>query len=318
MLINLETLESGESIKPLNLSSSSISTFAKCAKLFWFEKLSGLEGRSFTSEAIERGSMFHAGIAAALKQSDPKRNLTVATEAVMALYESGTGAINEVDEALEMLRYYLDDLGINTRNFAHTLNGVPLVEWEFDVNFGDFNLRGSVDAVIKDTSGKIFLVDWKTRRTFYTDDVVEIDKQLYIYAKILQMSGVELDGAVQIQLNAPPEAPKFKVDCDINLASSLNERSAKTTRELFDKTVAHMNPVERMDAFMKLGSKIVEGTHFKQISPIHLSDVDTVFNTVLQWGHRIAQTKEFLPIMDAFGCKSCVWRMECRASLKGQ
>lgn len=303
-------------MEPINLSSSSIATFAKCAKLFWFDKLSPYAKREFSSDAIDRGSLFHAGIAAALQQTNPNLNLKVATAAVDALYSSGTGSVDERDEAVEMLRFYLDDLGINTRNFAYKLNGVPMVEWEFDVDFHEFRLRGSIDAVIRDTNGKVFLVDWKTRQTFYTDDVVDIDKQLYTYAAILKLEGVELDGAMQIQLSKPPQPPKFKENCDINLASSLNERSPKTTKEIFERAISHMSSDEQFKAAIKLGTKIVDMTEFKRISPINLNDVEAVFTNVLAWGHRIAVEKDFLPVMDAYTCKSCQWRSECRTGLK--
>jgi ATP-dependent helicase/DNAse subunit B len=303
-------------LEPIKLSASSISKFQVCAKKFWFDKVSNLEDREFTSGAIERGTLFHAGIAAALRQRDPRKNLDVAISAVNELYLAGTGSIVEQDEAIEMLRYYLNDLGINTRNFAVVRDGVPLVEYEFERNFGDFNLRGSIDAVIQGEDGSVFLVDWKTRRTFYTDDVVEMDKQLYIYAKILELEGIKLTGAMQIQLNAPPQAPKFKVNSDPNLASSLNEKSARTTKALFDETISHMTPSEQSKALMKLGSKVVGDYEFKKVSSINLNDVDAFFDTVLAWGHKIAQTTNYLPIMDAYICKGCVWRPECRGDLR--
>ncbi len=299
----------------LKLSSSSISTFNKCARLFWFDKFSNMGERSFTSDAIERGSLFHAGIAAALRQRNPKQNLVVATAAVDELYSSGTGSVDERDEAVEMLRYYLDDLGINTRNFAYKLNGVPMVEWEFEVSFDTFILRGSVDAVIKDTNGKIYLVDWKTRRTFYTDDVVEMDKQLYIYAAIVQAEGVKLDGAMQIQLNAPPQPLKFKVDSDINLASSINERTPKLTQALFEHSVAHMSPTEKMSAMLKVGAKIVPDSDFKRISAINLNRVEPIFNSILHTAERIAAERDFLPVYDSWTCKNCQWRLECYTKL---
>ena len=304
-------------MEPINLSSSSISTFAKCQRLFWFDKLSDFAKREFSSDAMDRGTLFHAGIAVALKQTDPKRNYQVALEAVMKLYQEGTGSVDEVDDALEMLRYYLDDLGINTRNFAYKLNGVPMIEWEFDVDFHEFRLRGTIDAVIKDVNGKVYLVDWKTRQSFYADDVVELDKQIYIYAAILKLEGVDLDGAMQIQLSKPPQPPKFKAESDTNLASSLNERSAKTTQEMFDKTVAHMTPDERFKAAVKLSNKIVPMTEFKRISPINLNDVEPVFTNVLGWGHRIANEQDYLPVLDSWVCKTCQWRTECRMELKG-
>lgn len=298
------------------LSSSSIGTYNICPRRFWFDKFSNMGERSFTSDAIERGTLFHAGIAAALKQTDPKRNYTVALDAVMKLYQEGTGSVDEVDNALEMLRYYLDDLGINTRNFAYKLNGVPMIEWEFDVDFHEFRLRGTIDAVIKDVNGKVFLVDWKTRRTFYQDSVIELDRQLYIYAKILQMEGVDLDGAMQIQLNKPPQPLKFKADSDINLASSLNERSAKTTQEMFDTSVAHMPSDERFKAAMKLSNKIAPMSEFKRVSAIDLSRVDNVFQTVMLWGYKIAQEKDFLPVLNAYTCSGCVWANECLGAIK--
>jgi hypothetical protein len=52
------------------------------------------------------------------------------------------------------------------------------------------------------------------------------------------------------------------------------------------------------------------------VSSINLNDVDAFFDTVLAWGHKIAQTTNYLPIMDAYICKGCVWRPECRGDLR--
>lgn len=304
--------------EPIKLSASSIGTYSTCPRRYWYHKLSGLESRDTTSSALDRGSLFHVGMAAALRQTNPKLNLKVAIEAIGALYVAGTGSVTERDEAVEMVKYFAEDIGINVRNFAYKINGVPAVELEFDENFGDFNLRGSIDAVIRDTDGRTFLLDWKTRKRHYEDIVVQNDKQLAIYAAILKREGIELDGALQIQLSAPPQPLKFKVDSDISLASSLNERSAKTTQAMFDESIAHMSASERLLAQMKLGNKVAPDTDFKKLSFIDLNDVDTMFETVLKWGHRIAQEKEFLPVMDSWVCGSCSFLTECRASLKGK
>lgn len=298
----------------LKFSVSSLNDFQSCALKYWFNNVSGLPRRYFKSDATDRGSLFHAGIAAALKQRDPNENIRVAKEAVLKEAKVLKATDKEVETANSYLEYYLPKLGINETKFAYVHNGKPLVEFDFEAEFDFGVLRGYVDAVLVTSDGSIILVDWKTRKTIYDEETIDLDKQLYIYAKMLELLGVvKIEYALQYQISGVPQYPRFVKGGDTNTSDAINKNIAKTNRTMFNEFIAHMSETERRKALIAFKDKIMPDESFEIATFIRMEMLDYVWDTTVRQMEQMATMADtdFLPVLNSYICKGCVWKDAC-------
>jgi hypothetical protein len=296
------------------VSISSVSVFQNCPAKYWFKYYSGIRLEEVEYEYQQRGTLVHEGIAAALRYGDEKSNYEIATVAVLE-YANARG-INQtvIDDALEMLEYYMPAIGINRTVFVYEHNGVSLVEYQFEETIEDTTIRGTIDAVVKHVDGRILVLDFKCKKELYDTSAVMMDAQLYVYVFILRnIMKIPVDGAMQVQMwTQVPGKVKYNKDGNVSKVIS------KTTQAIVDSMLEQLPQEERIAAMMTYAGKIAPETDFLRYSKIDMSLVDNMFGIFMLRARDIDKTEIFLPVQSAFLCKDCGYLNACYAKIKGK
>lgn len=295
-------------------SVSGLSTYNSCAAKWYLQYKSGLKVEAFDGDAMQRGSLFHAGIAEALITGDNAQALP----AVRRYAEQNNVSTTLVDDVARMLDYYLPAIGINTTLTAYQHEGKPLIEHGFDVTFGtepQVKLRGFIDAVVRHQDGRVGLLDWKVRKTFYPVEAVQMDKQLYVYAAILKLHyGIALDFAAQVQISPTiPDTPRLLSKRTGVKAEDWGRDCGRTTAQAVQGIVAGLDAGEAQAFMLRFNDKIVPETEFLSYAKIPLAQADNVLKLTLATAHRADTDTQYLPVLDAYQCKACEWRGHCKA-----
>lgn len=296
------------------ISVSSVSVFDVCPTRYWFKYYSGIRLEEVEYDYQHRGTLVHEGIAAALRYGDEKSNYEIATVAVLE-YANKRG-LNQtvIDDALEMLEYYMPAIGINRTVFAYEHNGIPLIEYQFEESFEDVTLRGTIDAVVKHVDGRILVLDFKCKKELYDTTAVIMDAQLYVYTFVLRnVMKIPVDGAMQVQMwTQVPGKVKYNKD------GAVSKVISKTTQTIVDSLVEQLPQEERVAAMITYAGKIAPDTDFLRYSKIDMSLVDNMFGIFMLRARDIDKTEIFLPVQSSFVCKDCGYLNACYAKIKRQ
>jgi hypothetical protein len=187
------------------------------------------------------------------------------------------------------------------------------LEWEiFHTLPGGQGFKGIVDAVIKDGSGNLFLVDWKVKSKFPWDEMASMDGQLHLYAAVLNANGANIKQVCMYQMLSNPPAV-----CATGTGKNLGQiltgaQTYATTWEYWCETapmgtnLAHYEPIMRpklktMDYFIRpVYSPITKASSAFAISNFQ-KGVD-----MIEAGHLPAR-------VSTYTCQSCFFASLCDA-----
>lgn len=268
---------------------------------------------------LQLGSMIHAGIAAEILHQSPE-------EAIQALVrENQEKALSEEwaemiyltgEQALDITNRAIDWLEIREGRWETIeLEGQPLVELALEMPLWDLraSYKGVIDWVARDTeTGKIHLIDFKTRGRFNRPDAEETNLQLMSYMFMLTHYGVNVDTASIIQiLTKLPSQPKLNKD------GSMSRQKITTDWSTYRAALvdAGLDPADYEDMREKLDGE------FFDLIPLYFSheEVFAAWHEIIRPAIRsiLVESNMWLRSMSTWNCKYCAYREPCLASLRG-
>jgi hypothetical protein len=169
--------------KRLALSVSSIGTYEKCPKKYWYTYIEKPDIQKKKWDHLEFGSYVHLVLEKfhkyLMEQFLPQSEYPALMRKCMEL------ALKEFDESIlekdvdlvrRTLQSYLDQIKKNN------LPNVLFVEKPFLMEIGDYNIRGFIDRIDKIGDGHYHVVDYKTSK----DPKYLTPFQLYVYSLIIR------------------------------------------------------------------------------------------------------------------------------------
>lgn len=308
-------------------SISSLQAYQKCPQRYKRRYIDGLSDRDGETRDMQRGSLLHAGLEAALLAAhhgnDP---LHAALYEVESYCQRHTLTHEQSEPVEDMLRYYLPLLGIGTQMMPYVHNGKPVVEFSFEVKANGVPFKGKVDAVVVMPDGTVALLDWKSRQNpggFYSDYILNLDSQLLTYAGALKHGlGIPVTAVAQVQMSAElpatpalkePEKPKKGVEPAPHgsKASHYSKTMGKTTPEMFSAAIEHLEDAERLAMAEQFFGKMVNDDHFLHFSWLDARNIEAVMRLTLQQAKRIESDTAFLPVLNAYVCRGCPFARNC-------
>lgn len=279
------------------LSNSRSYVFGKCRKAYDFKYRQHVKpatkGWYFDSwHRMLRGVVIHAGVEAGFLGTDINAAIRTA-----CAKERAKGLTQEQKDALLVLE---NECPVVVRNLLDWLpasdweplkhNGRPMVEARLEwVLPGWKGFLGFADLVARHKpTGRVMVLDWKTRETFEADDVDQYNMQFLLYSYVLNKMGVQVDGSLLVEAKPTPpkRAPRIVRD-DIGGIDGVRISADGRFRSI---------PTFRSPAFLAAGWADF-CTQAKVIASIK--------------DHEIYRS------MSAFNCKSCEFNKLCMAELGG-
>jgi len=168
--------------------------------------------------------------------------------------------------------------------------GRPMVEARLEWSLpGWKGFLGFADLVARHKpTGRVCVLDWKTRETFEANDVDIFNQQFLLYSYVLNKMGVQVDGSLLVE--AKPEPPKKKpkkIRVDVTGINEVRISADGRFRSI---------PTFRSPAYLAAGWAEFE----KQALVIASLRGEEVYRN-----------------MSAFNCKSCEFKHLCQAELQG-
>lgn len=313
---------------PKRHSTSSISTFLDCQHAYFLERIVGLTSLR-DDERMSLGTLVHAGTEAALRHrtTDEETRHTAITTAIkdaikptMVLEgdeESLAGAItlNFLKE-FKLEEWEVVAVGIREEGLTRF---VPAIELECNIRSGDRHIVGKIDLIARHIpTGTIWLIDYKVRKTFYTEEQEECSAQFGLYAWLCrEQFGLKLDGRMTIQIKPwVPEIPKMNKDGTLSKAAS-----ARTTWELYKYTVEQLGL--KLSDYAMMEDKLAN-VQFVKITRTYANQVEVTgqafnfFNAIeqIEHIHKLGWDKATRNLRPHW-CGRCKFRILCLEGLRG-
>lgn len=178
-------------------SWTSTSDFMNCPRKYHYKHVLGWNRHVKPSVALLRGQAVHQGLAAALRSSPTECNSVALEAAHKFLVEDKIKAVTQPSEfdvegiyleawqeASAILSTYVPLLGLGTDwEVARLPSGEPLVEFPLTFEVDGRKIAGTFDAILINLhTGRLTMVDWKTREAFPPAYAMICDGQLPFYA----------------------------------------------------------------------------------------------------------------------------------------
>jgi len=279
------------------LSNSRSYVYNKCKKMFKFKYLDRVKpaakGMYLDSwERLIRGVVIHAGIEAGFLGENIEAAIRTS-----CVQERAKGLTNDQLNALLVIQ---NESPIVCRDLLEWLpatdwepvmyRGKPMVEARLEWPLAGWKgFLGYADLVAKHKpTGRVMVLDWKTRTSFEEPDMDIFNSQFLLYSYVLAKMGVDIHGSLLVE--AKPTAPK---------------RAPRVIRE---------------DSGSIDGVRISVDGRFRSTatyrSPTYLAN---------GWKDFEVQAKQIAGFTDdqayrrlsAFNCKSCEFQKLCQAELNG-
>lgn len=307
-------------MKPFSVSS--ISLYNECPAKYALRYLHGYSVEDKYRDSRDRGSCVHEGLNAALKAAqrtaDTDELIHAAQEASRS-YAKENDVIEAVaNESDDVLAYYIPLLGIGSTMTPYLYKGDPLLEFEFKADLVKYGvaLQGRLDAVVN-WNDQIVLVDWKVRSDstkFYTEEQASMDKQLYVYAAILKyLYKIQVDRIIQVQISAKlPGRLRIKKNCTPDSVESFDSRLAYTTIDVLQSCMSGYSDSLKESLVLNFFDKVRPDSHFLRLTEIPINRMDQMMHNTALTAKLISEDSDFLPIMNAYICKSCPVIKECQ------
>lgn len=229
-----------------SISYSELSSYMDCPQKHHFAYIERLRKQTFyQSWRIDTGIIVHEGLEKALKAYHNTGYTLLLEDAYRVIDQTvdaydlanrppleektidgfdidNTDAVLEWEDTVSTAREIAKrtikhlDVPANWRTEEIKWNGetVPLIEFRFEYPLvEDRNIVGKIDWIARNVKdGQVYLIDWKTRKTF-TDDfsvgMEDMNLQLSIYQYVMQSMGVDIFGAITYQIKSVvPAVPK--------------------------------------------------------------------------------------------------------------
>jgi len=171
----------------MRLSWSQTQLFNYCNRAWMWSYYEGLESKE-PKPHLQRGRMFHTGIAFFLKHRDVRKAIQQTRDKYFF-----AGEYELLDEVDSLLNYYLHlidgwmaDKYVVATNNDILQNGDNKLAIEFRLE--DENWVGLIDTIVKDIeTDQLYIVDWKLRNHLTDPDLALVDGQILTYAAKLDM-----------------------------------------------------------------------------------------------------------------------------------
>lgn len=253
---------------PQLLSYSGISLYLNCRYKWKVLNVYGLK-TGFGPRALELGTAVHEGLAYYLAGKGtiaegvtewqdreyakiPKDEDTISLDGFVhsedAIWDYGRDALIVIGSVLAEI----DRLGLKTYVDASG----PWVERELTAYLENWDgFAGHIDWIAVDGQGRLWVVDFKTRKTFYDDASEDVNIQNALYQYLALAHGLNVSGTITLQVRSDvPKRPKVNKDGTVSRAKIV------TTWDVYRQTVvdAGQDPSEYED--MRLALSTVEWT----------------------------------------------------------
>lgn len=279
------------------LSNSRIYMFNKCRQAYQYKYKDlikpAAKGMYLDSwKRMLRGVMIHAGIEAGFlgHSVEDAIRTTAAKERAKGLTNEQKFELTKMEaESPLVCKALLDWLPASDWEPIMYRNK-PMVEARLEIGLpGWKGFLGFADLVARHKpSGRVCVLDWKTRETFEADDVDVFNTQFLLYSYVLAQMGVEVHGSLLVE--AKPVPPKRKpriVREDVGGIDSVRVSADGRFRSI---------PTFRSPAYLAAGW----ADFCKQALVIAAARDEDIYRN-----------------MGAFSCKSCEFRHICQAELQG-
>jgi hypothetical protein len=197
------------------LSNSRSYVFNNCKKMFDYKYVQRIrpaaKGMHFDSwERMLRGVVIHAGIEAGFLGED-----VAAAVRTACAKERAKGLSQEQQNALLVLQNESPIVCQNLLDWLPasdwepvTYRGRPMVEARLEWPLAGWKgFLGFADLVAKHKpTGRVMVLDWKTRESFEEQDLDIFNTQFLLYSYVLDKMGVEIHGSLLVE--AKPTPPK--------------------------------------------------------------------------------------------------------------
>lgn len=315
------------------ISYSQMSDFLTCRQRWFLTYVLGIRPR-FRAPAMEIGDAVHRGLASFLAGGSVEDGITdwyKKTSDKIPFDDPGVfdhmndlreTAVLVADRALAGLR----ELGFYT---VYDENDEPIVEREYviDVKGWKTGLVAKVDWVAYDPKLKNYwVVDFKTRNSFYTDSDELANLQSIIYQYALLKSGLATAGALTFQIKSTPQKPP-----KLNKDGSMSRAAVACDWQFYKDALieAGLDPNDYLDMIPKLsGQESVRLTETirtdKRVKQLWSRVVEPTISTIagaVDHYDKYRETSEktlMLYNLSARTCSGCKVKSICHGDLDGR
>jgi RecB family exonuclease len=290
----------------------------------------------------DRGKVFHALIEHALRVFaasgvpyvyEGDEGKATAGAVMMTLYRAeGTSLDDEASyEMLDAIRYHLERLDLASWEVVRLADGTPLIEADLRAELmPSVELQARIDVVLrKRSTGKVWLIDFKTSLYPLTDDItpfIEHDDQLAMGRHVLRANGIEADYTALLHLRSrAPEPPSLVYAGTARERTSVNAKSMSCDWETYRATLVERDEDPESESAAKVKREL-DGQHFSRwqvdiTSPEGQAATEANMRLAVArmlsiwWGEtkpvrRLSQGKH------RGSCDNCDYGKWCRASLR--
>jgi CRISPR/Cas system-associated exonuclease Cas4 (RecB family) len=335
-----------------NLSVSRIKTFLTCQQKYYLQYVEGLQRKSNSFGAMNKGKLIHELIEkglyyiwecqiSTLEYSDDELLVVLSDAADTWADENRASFIgqkeefvidamtvvkfpdeqmsvsfeDEVEECLRIAEHFFSQMNFWDNWEILTHEGEPLVEFNmlYPVPGTDFVFNGKIDAVMRDkNTGLIHMIDWKTRQRFSSYQDEMVGMQIPIYLYVLRQLGIEADVGTIYQIRSI--APRVP---NVTKSGTTSKQAITTTWEVYRAALIANgeNPEDYADEMVP---KLADTVFHEPITIRRNKDfVDKVWRQFIHAANEMERVKEGQEPTYAYGysCRSCQFRDVCHSEL---
>lgn len=223
---------------PMILSYSGISSYQTCRERWKLQNVYGLR-KTTATYAMDVGSAVHHALEHMLLGTceTPEQGVESWVKSIWAKVPADDGDepdgasltlledhLNEVQTtAVQVVPRVVNEIlnqGLST--VMHPVTGAPLVEQELTVDLPGWDgFASHIDWIAADPEGNIWVIDFKTRKTFQTDDDELVNLQNAVYVHMVRtVLGLDIAGTKTFQVRSDPmRSPKVNKNGTVSKAA---------------------------------------------------------------------------------------------------
>lgn len=321
-------------------SFSRASNYLRCPRAYYYRY-----GRKllpiYNSPYLTRGTLVHAGLeAATTAQFNGERGAAVESAAIARIFDENAeykkdpfiAGLIEADPEFED---GIDEVGTLAENVCIrvirtfdlggdrwetiTLNFKPLIEYDFEVEVQGVKIHCKVDWIVRDTeTGLIYEADFKTRKSFTSQEDDEMNAQHPMYMYALRQHGIHVDGSMTWQIKASePKVPKLNKPTK-NKPVAMSRSAISSNWETYKEALvaADLDPAEYEEMEGKL-------SQFEQLDQMLRTETEckTIwdeYTDLLRLMHGEPESLIKTRVLNPRVCKGCEYRDLCMEEARGK
>jgi hypothetical protein len=320
----------------MTYSWTSTTDFLTCPRKYQWKHVVGWNREATPSIALLRGQAIHAALAAALVCPPTECNSVavrtaqewldadrLTTEKRLAenppQFEVNVNGIymDAWAEASAMLSTYVPLLGIGTDwEVARLPDGTPLVEYQMVGTIDDKPVGGTFDAILRNLhTGRLVMVDWKSRKVFPPAHAMICDGQLPLYAALWNYHCRNNDMPDLIVKEVAMVDLRVKIPSPASI--SVKKGIPNTGAESYDTTWEHwvrtlpagIDPEDYRQLMMPKLKSLDYYLRWNYFPVTAMGEVSALLN----FGTRIEliEREIYPPVYSAFVCQMCPFNSIC-------